>query len=712
MDLAIVVICCIAISLLSLVVLVRNPTKLDNRLFAAISFALVLWSVFNYLSDNATATNLLYTRLTFIAGTLSIFAFISLAINYPARVKLRGSPLIHIYGIATAILLPIMLTPLFIEDVSEKIVDHGVIYTGSLYPVFIIYVAYSVLLLLLSWLQQRASAKIPIERQQVTLLYSGIALFGVLALLSNVIIPLVFDNWLSSRFGPLFSLLFVAIIARAIATKKLFDVHLFAVRAAMYISTSFLLGIFCVAPLILIFGYFLDYHPPVTEFVVLTLLSVIASYILQYVRLIFDRMTKKVFYHNYYEPQDVLEELSDILVRTPEIDTLCTKSSHLLAEVLQAHSATYFLLESSKEQDRKLLKTMLKDSSNILVTDDLMQSNRNLGEKLKELKVAIAVKLRTRHEDLGYLMLGYKQSGELYNSRDLQLLSTAADEIAISLQNALRRKEIEQFNIFLQQRVEDATRKLRESNKKLKQLNDSKDDFIGMTSHQLRTPLTSIKGYVSLVMDGDAGRINAKQKELLQQAFNSSQKMVYLVSDLLNVSRLKTGKFVIERSPVNLAKLIADEMDQLKAEAASRGLELTYEAPQEFPILPLDETKTRQVIMNFLDNAIYYTPKGGHILAKLEELPHSVEFRVVDDGIGVPKQERHQLFTKFYRAKNAQRARPDGTGLGLYMARKVVTTQGGALIFDSVEGKGSTFGFTFPKDMPSEPVALPAQTRD
>jgi signal transduction histidine kinase len=215
-----------------------------------------------------------------------------------------------------------------------------------------------------------------------------------------------------------------------------------------------------------------------------------------------------------------------------------------------------------------------------------------------------------------------------------------------------------------------------------------------------------------LVLDGDAGPINANQRKLLEQAFFSSQRMVYLIADLLNVSRLKTGKFVIERTPTNLSKLISDELAQLKTAAAGRDIELSYHPPAHFPILPLDETKTRQVIMNFLDNAIYYTPSGGHIKVELRERPESIEFEVIDDGIGVPKEERHHLFTKFYRAKNAQRARPDGTGLGLYMARKVVMSQGGAIIFDSKEGQGSRFGFSFPKEMPEGMVESPALSRE
>ncbi len=164
----------------------------------------------------------------------------------------------------------------------------------------------------------------------------------------------------------------------------------------------------------------------------------------------------------------------------------------------------------------------------------------------------------------------------------------------------------------------------------------------------------------------------------------------------------------------NLADVVEGEIGQLKETAEGRGLALTYDKPETFPALYIDETKIRQVIMNFIDNAIYYTPKGGHIDVKLEDKGQSVELIVNDNGMGVPKGEHHHLFTKFYRAENAQKARPDGTGLGLFMSKKVLVAQGGNLIFTSHEGKGSTFGFSFPKAKllpPTTPENIPEATK-
>jgi signal transduction histidine kinase len=302
------------------------------------------------------------------------------------------------------------------------------------------------------------------------------------------------------------------------------------------------------------------------------------------------------------------------------------------------------------------------------------------------IKSLYLVKLTARHKLVGAILVGFFNTVDQLSGFDTLLLDRLSESVGVALDNKLLAEE--------NRRV---LRQLRESNAKLRLLDQTKDDFISMASHQLRTPLTSVKGYISLVLDGDAGPVKESQRKLLTQAFFSSQRMVYLIADLLNVSRLRTGKFIIEPTPVDLTAIVGDEVAQLVETAKGRNLALNYHKPAHFPTLQLDETKTRQVIMNFIDNAIYYTPAGGHIDVFLNETPKSIELKVVDDGIGVPKIEQHHLFSKFFRAKNAQKARPDGTGLGLFMAKKVVIAQGGAIIFSSQPGKGSTFGFTFPK---------------
>ena len=199
-----------------------------------------------------------------------------------------------------------------------------------------------------------------------------------------------------------------------------------------------------------------------------------------------------------------------------------------------------------------------------------------------------------------------------------------------------------------------------------------------------------------MIIEGDVGKVSPDQKHLLQEAFISSERMVRLIGDFLNVSRLQTGKFVVEKQPVDLAKLVGREIESLEPNASARGLKFTYKQPKNFPKLMLDENKIQQVVMNFADNAIYYSKEKTTIKISLAVVKDRVEFTVKDTGIGVPVAEQDNLFNKFFRATNARKQRPDGTGVGLFLAKKVIDIHDGKVIFETKENKGSTFGFSLP----------------
>ncbi|HVA10854.1 MAG TPA: HAMP domain-containing sensor histidine kinase, partial [Candidatus Dormibacteraeota bacterium] len=469
-------------------------------------------------------------------------------------------------------------------------------------------------------------------------------------------------------------------------------------------------------------------HFPVGVQIFIAAATAVASLSFASIKSFFDRVTNKLFFRDSYDTQVFFDEFNQTLVATYELDQLLKESVKIIEQNIKPAHCQFVINKTANtegrimgtankpaltEDDLQAIKEAIgKTHSKLIVADELEARHEALQKQLRTKDIVLAATLSSSSSgsktEVGYFLLGPKKSGNLYSSQDVKVLEIVANELAIAIQNALRFEEIQNFNITLQGKVEEATRKLRRANEKLKTLDETKDDFISMASHQLRTPLTSVKGYISMVLEGDAGKITPKQQEMLGQAFFSSQRMVYLIADLLNISRLKTGKFIIEPSRVNLADVVEQELGQLKETAASRSLKLSYDKPEGFPDLMLDETKTRQVIMNFVDNAIYYTPTGGHITVRLVNNPTTIELRVEDDGIGVPKSEQPHLFTKFYRAGNARKARPDGTGLGLFMAKKVVVAQGGSIVFESQEGSGSTFGFVFSKHQLAAPAPAEA----
>jgi len=699
-DLFILIFCSAAITLLGLLVFMRNPSQSSNRRFVLLSASVVLWTLFNYLSDNASKDNLLFTRLTFLGGVASVYYVLNFIAYFPNNTIFRKNLLLQFHRLLTILITPIVFLPAFISSVSKESTN-GTITTSHLYPLFILYVAYSLIMLFWIIFKQITSANSYIQKQQIIIISWGIILYAVFAILANVLLPLLTNTWSISRFGPVFTLFFVGMAAYTMVKHRLFDIRGFVVRGVVYLLTFSVIALIYILPAVVVTTYIINAPLKASTIALLSLMTMVAAIFFQPLRSRFNKTTSRIFFRDYYDPREVLDLISSFLVGTVNVKDIEKKSSNILIHTIKPSSVKYLLLAESKREDqdtKELIKLLSENRSDIIIFDEIDEHKQvALREAMAKKDFAVAVRLRTTHGDLGYMALGFKQSGSVYSGADSRLLGTVADELAVGLQNALRFEEIQQFNITLQQKVDEATKELRRANTRLKELDATKDEFISMASHQLRTPLTTVKGYLSMILEGDVGAVKKDQKELMQHAFDGANRMVYLIADLLNVSRLQTGKFVIDNRPTNLEEVVSSEISQLNEQAANREIKLVYHKPDGFPVLNLDETKIRQVVMNFLDNALYYTPKGGSVTVDLRATDKEVSYTVADTGVGVPKDAQHHLFSKFYRADNARKMRPDGTGLGLYMAKKVIAAQGGAIIFKSTEGKGSTFGFSFPR---------------
>jgi signal transduction histidine kinase len=734
-GLAIVIATSFLNTLLASLVVIRNPKAVINRIFGFFALSIILWTVCNYLADALSSNNLLLTRLTFVAAIPLALSLFYLSNVFPNQKMVNSNKIVK-NEVRFSILLAILcLTPWLVPDVTKT--DSGVnLSVGLAYPLYVVYI-FQILLMIISNFIRSYKKSDSEAKSQIKILLTGIVTYALLAIASNLVIPLFADSWSSTKIGPIFTLFFVGFTGYAIIRHRFLDIRLVVARSLAYvfsfgtIAALFTLSTFAITSLI--FG---DSNlTPSQERLLYTFLAISLSLIFGPVRKFFNKVTATVFYRDSYDSEIFLDEFNKLLVATFELNPLLKSASATISDNLKPSFCAFVIRETDsrpvrvigtldhpnfKDGDINFIrKGTLHLTSKVTAVDDLADDHKELQARLRKNGIAVVSRLTpvTHDEGVGYLLLGPKKSGNLYSSQDISVLEIITNELVIAVQNSLRFEEIENFNATLQQKVEEATRKLRHANDRLKQLDETKDDFISMASHQLRTPLTSIKGYISMVMEGDAGKLSKTQQDMLWQAFTSSQRMVYLIADLLNVSRLKTGKFIIEKKPINLADVIEQELAQVDKVAGAKNVKIVYDKPKNFPELMIDDTKTRQVIMNLVDNAIYYTPSGGKVNIELIDKPSTIEFKVKDNGMGVPKSEQHHLFGKFYRAGNARKARPDGTGLGLFMAKKVVIAQGGAIIFESKEGEGSTFGFMFSKAKLSEPVkppvtkALPAAER-
>lgn len=700
-------------------VLVRSKGPV-NSTFAVFSYLVAIWIIANYIGANFKLhpVSRYFVHGDFLFGTVVALAFwyftatLLQQANPPGRLKDMRHILRLPLSILTAVAIITSLSPWAVRIATPAHQPIDIQY-GAGFTLYTVILGGLLLWGIINTGLTLRFAKEAFHRQVVTI-SKGLIAGVVLVALANLILPELTQaaniNLVAGNASYLGIVAFIVATFYAIARHRLFDLRFFVVRATAYAFSVVLVTVFYLAPAIWIISHAFHVRLSGGELALLVLLSLALLILYGYLRRLFDLVTSKTFFRNFYDSQDVLDRLGEFLVRTLDVADMQAGSRRILLAAIRASSLDFWFSTSADQKTFHDFKRLFPHASdvNVVVLDE-GRTEQALAHQLYAQDIAVVVRLRTTHGDLGYLTLGFKDSGQAYTTQDKRLLSTAADEIAISMQNSLRFEEIQHFNETLQANVSDATRKLRRTNDKLQALDSTKDEFITMASHQLRTPLTSVKGYLSMVLEGDAGKLNKQQQELLTQSYVSAQRMVYLIADLLNLSRLSTGKFVIEPGPVDLDEVVQAEIDQLRETAKSRGITLTYDRPEGLSKLMLDETKIHQVVMNFIDNAIYYTPSGGKIDVRLRETPTYVEYTVKDNGIGVPKAEQHKLFAKFYRAGNARKARPDGTGLGLFMAKKVVVAQGGAIIFESEEGKGSTFGFRFSKAhhlAPVEPIPV------
>lgn len=689
-----------------IITVMNRPKETTNRLFLGLSFALSVWVLSNFLVDTFDETALLFTRITFASIVLGATFFWDFTHYFPLYHK-HHIHRVLMYGVCTLVTI-LVFTPYFVPGVDFSKPTTGVV-TGPLYFVFILYFV-PMVALALRRLFYSVNHTSGVAKQRAMMVLLAIGIMSVWGSITNLVLPILLGNNNLAAIGTYSTVLFTGLIGYSMLRHHLFDIRSAIARAAAYLLTLSFLALIYLASIFSLSLFFNTGNSGITSLdrLSLVIFALVGSVLFQPIKKLFDRFTNAIFFRDAYDTQSFLDRLNDNLVGTIEVDKLISASSSLLNTTLKCSFSTFVLLENSDEnkyrffgaqtsKQEKLVELIIEANKlniPLIRTDELNEPA--LKRVFIQSGVVVAKKMVTNTSTIGFVLFGEKKNGNSYSNQDIAAIDLMADELALAVENALRFEQIRQFNVTLQREVDDATRQLRRTNTKLIALDEAKDEFISMASHQLRTPLTSIKGYLSLVMEGDVGAITPKQKELLLQAFTSSQRMVYLISDLLNVSRLRTGKFIIEPSDVYLPEVIAEELVQVKEMAQVKKIKLHYEKPKDFPVIKLDDTKIRQVIMNFIDNAIHYTPNGGIVEITLEAKPSSIEFTVKDNGIGVPKSEQHHLFTKFYRAGNARKARPDGTGLGLFMAKKVIVASGGALIFRSKEGSGSIFGFSFP----------------
>ncbi len=233
---------------------------------------------------------------------------------------------------------------------------------------------------------------------------------------------------------------------------------------------------------------------------------------------------------------------------------------------------------------------------------------------------------------------------------------------------------------------------------KEQELTELRSEFVSIVSHQLRTPASAVKWYLETLIDNRRGNeVNEWQVDKLHQAYQSNERMISLINDLLNVSRLDSGKFNLKPAQVSIPDLFKGVQDELLHFAHAHNVDIISQAPADLPPVKADIDKVREVVLNLVNNAIKYSQSGHREVVMTAVIKDQfIECGVQDQGIGIPAKDQHHLFEKFYRADNAIESQTEGSGLGLYIAREIIRLHGGDIWLTSTEGVGTTVFFTLP----------------
>ncbi len=277
---------------------------------------------------------------------------------------------------------------------------------------------------------------------------------------------------------------------------------------------------------------------------------------------------------------------------------------------------------------------------------------------------------------------------------DLNLLTRQQIDHAVTEQIIQLRNALEDANHFLESRIAERTAELQEALRKLSELSQMKANFIANVSHELRTPLTHVKGYLELLTTGSLGSLSAEQKNALQVSQRAAGRLESLIDNLILFSLAARGEMTLRLAPVNLNKVAGEIISYSRTKADDRNVALHFNGQPDIPYVQADEEKISWAILQFIDNAIKFTPSGGEVTLSIQpESDTLIMVSVSDTGIGIPASRLNEIYEPFHQLDSSSTRRYGGTGLGLALVREIISAHGSVIEVQSEDGKGTRFRF-------------------
>ncbi len=347
-----------------------------------------------------------------------------------------------------------------------------------------------------------------------------------------------------------------------------------------------------------------------------------------------------------------------------------------------------------------LIMEKVLDKNKIFSSMDTDRTSKENARFLSLLGLSsfICAPIMQKNGAIGGLILGCESAYTHLTEGDKDLVYILATQIGQALENAKLFEETWRSHQELEHKVQQRTKELTAALEEIKIISKRKSDFISAVSHELRTPLTSIKGYASILAMGKLGELPPAAKERVEKINTHSDNLSQLINNLLDISRIESGRAELKFEPLNLKTLIDSIADMLAPPMKDKNIEFVVDIPKDLPPVKADKSQVERVFINLIGNAIKFTPTAGRITIKAKTADDNmIQIYCIDNGIGIPEKDLVKLGEEFYRIDNEVNQKVKGTGLGLSLVKSIVEAHKGKLTVSSQLNRGSTFSFTLPK---------------
>lgn len=686
--------------------------KLSNISFGILTLGVSLWSIgmFFYRGFFGHDLAVFWSKFLYFSSGITPLALLFFSYVFPEKDRQLDNIFTKIILIAPILLLLSVFIPGFV--ITEIIVNrntenimlfgYGYYLWGGYLTLYFVMAFYK---LYRSYVKSQSLAKLQIKY----ILIGGI-ISTTLGSITNFILP-TFGNTSLGWTGQSFTLILAVCIAYAISRYRLMGIRFIASR----IYTYFLIGAFSYLYFHLVIFFDLNvfgniYAPAslISGIVFAIIFALIFLPLLGYVQ-----KTSDVIFYKGNNPRSIIKDLLIKLSSVINLDQLISILAKEFKKIIESdeivfviftkntHYLKFYFGDELKISDEwlnksdKLIKKIAAEKRIILIDSD-EKISRELSESLAKNKVRIVSPLIARGQAIGLIFFGDKISRSAYTDEDMEFLEIISSQAAASIENARLYQEVDDYNKNLQEKVDLQTADIKAKNEQLEKLLVMRSEFLDIASHQLRTPVSVIKGMLSMLQEGSVPE--AKKMPFISASFQKSLKLAEIIDDILRASEMDSQKFELSLVPVEIEPIVNDIIEDKKPVVEFKKISLTFEHPAE-PLPPvLSEARyLKHVIYNLINNALQYTTQG-YIKVKAAIEGDNVVIRVEDTGLGIPEADLPKLFQKFSRAKNAVDAYTDGSGLGLFIIKEIIDKHQGAKIYiEKTElDKGTTFVLSLP----------------